>query len=150
MAQIDVTRTYLIDDQDAERCGLFTWYMDSHGYATARLPGGSRIRLGQFIAGGICVKHINGDKRDCRRANLTWSGDNHHLAESKTAWLVSVRMSNDNRPHKPSFSKAALGYEGALRAARACRDEYLRIWVSGEPWTVEDLKAIAWKYRRTA
>ena len=67
----------VVDERDHERVAAHKWYVNSKGYAVAhvRHSDGSRgmMRLHRFVIGaqaGDVIDHVNGDKLDCRTANL--------------------------------------------------------------------------------
>lgn len=63
----------LIDEEDFERVGEFSWCKTVEGYANGTING-DPIRMHQFILGkapsGQVIDHINGNKLDNRRENL--------------------------------------------------------------------------------
>jgi hypothetical protein len=69
----------LVDVDDAEQVGAYSWFMDGKGYAMRCTPRGEGKRLFVYLhreilglvpGDGIQADHINGDKLDNRRVNL--------------------------------------------------------------------------------
>src|SRR3954464_1039854 len=61
----------IIDDADAHLVAGRTWYLDASGYAQSETK--ERVRLHRLLMQppfGFEVDHRNGDKLDCRRANM--------------------------------------------------------------------------------
>lgn len=60
----------LIDGEDYERISNYRWYLDKDGYAITTRPTRRMHRLIMNAEPGTMLDHINGEKRDNRKANL--------------------------------------------------------------------------------
>ena len=80
----------MIDARYARAIGAFNWFVGTHGYAVRNAVHtfgterpGSAILLHRFLLGAEesqMVDHVNGDKMDCRVANLRLATDGQNAA----------------------------------------------------------------------
>lgn len=77
----------LVDDADLPLLEGRGWYLDASGYARSDWPTHS-TRLHRLLMQpppGVGVDHINGDKLDCRRANLRLATQAQNTQNVRTA-----------------------------------------------------------------
>ena len=93
-----------VDDADFKKYSHLRWHLSDKGYAVRR-QNHETMRLHRLIMNcpeGLVVDHLNGDKLDCRKANMrictqTENAKNYHGAKgycfdkSKGKWLVRYR-----------------------------------------------------------
>jgi len=88
-----------IDDSERERVAIFSWYVDSKGYAYREHSGIKRIFMHQFIMGDYPkdkpeIDHKNADKLDNRHENLAFC------------------TSSENRANRRKYRNNKSGYQG--------------------------------------
>jgi len=62
----------LYSSQDHDRISSYNWYLDSDGYARAKIKG-KMVKMHRFILNadkGVPVDHLNGNRLDNRRSNI--------------------------------------------------------------------------------
>lgn len=122
-----------LDDADYKKYGHLRWHLSDTGYAVRR-QNHETIRLHRLIMNcpeGLVVDHLNGNKLDCRKANMrictqAENARNYHGAKgycfdkSKGKWLVRYRnkyygrYSTEQEAQK-AYRQARSGKEYKLR-----------------------------------
>lgn len=97
-------KSVIVDDDDYIKYNHLRWHLSDTGYAVRRVNG-ETYRLHRLIVKcpeGMVVDHLNGNKLDCRRANLricTQAENSRNVHgvrgytydKSKRGWLVRYR-----------------------------------------------------------
>lgn len=73
----------LVDDDDLDLVAGHTWCISAGGYVLARVDGHLTYLHRLILPGAALVDHANGDKLDCRRANLRPATPGQNQANSR-------------------------------------------------------------------
>lgn len=123
---------FQFDTEDWDKVKEFRWWVGCDGYVCADDKKRRRIKLHNIIInppGDLVADHINGDRADCRKANLRWASIRENSYNSKLSRRNSTGFKGvyyDRHRGKyeayirPNGAKKHLGrYTTAHEAARA-------------------------------
>jgi len=100
---------FICDEEDANKVGEFTWYIETQGYVVTNIPkdknGGKRgrLKMHHLLLGkkeGFELDHINGKKFDNRKQNLRYV------------------VRSENRMNIPKFKSTSNPYKGVYAETR--------------------------------
>lgn len=89
-------RFTVVDEQDLPLLRKYKWFLSTHGYVVANVPGSypnrRQISMHRLLMGATskqAIDHINGDKRDNRRRNLRFANKSQNAANKSYRQSVS-------------------------------------------------------------